>query len=301
MPDMHAGRFGPRRRILPLMLLLAPLPLRAPAGQPMLRTPAAAINRLVAASLPKWHGESADIVDHLDLTRPFGTRSQWTFVAAQLPGSRTNAVGEIVHSGPLAICFVHGSTPRCTHTASDQASHPPSPQDLFRFYAAKVVVAGADHGDPLLLVTTAGASGADGNHGIYTRLFSYDRRKNAFRVVFHDMTGSNNNQETRFIGHGPLRGDVIVAVPTQTAPYAYWISVYVRNGEGRYSHPALRYRSATRYNDGNRLAVIDSEMPDILERFGKWRPGDPLPVPARLPPGCAHLLFLRGGEEWCRR
>ncbi len=41
----------------------------------------------------------------------------------------------------------------------------------------------------------------------------------------------------------------------------------------------LRYRSATLYNDGNRLAVIDSEMPNIERRLGLWKPGEPIPTP----------------------
>ncbi len=40
-----------------------------------------------------------------------------------------------------------------------------------------------------------------------------------------------------------------------------------------------RYRSATLYNDGNPLAVVDSEMPNIGERLGLRRPGAPLPAP----------------------
>jgi hypothetical protein len=35
----------------------------------------------------------------------------------------------------------------------------------------------------------------------------------------------------------------------------------------------LRYRSATLYNDGNPLAVIESEMPNIERRLGLWKPG----------------------------
>lgn len=301
MQGMRDCQYGLRQRVLPFVAFLTLLPLRALADQATPQIPSADINQRVIASLPKWHGRSAEIVDHLDLTHPFGIQSQWTFVAAILPGSRVNVFAEIVHSGPLAICFVHDLTPQCKYPAADKHSSPPWRANLFHFYAAKVVFAGANHTDPLLLVNTGGASGVNGNHAIYTHLFSYDKRTKGFQVAFHDMTYSNNNQETRFVEHGPLRGDVITAVPTVTAPYAYWISVYVQDKEGRYPDPALRYRSATRYGDGNPLAVIDSEMPDILEHFGKWKPGDPLPIPAHLPSSCARPLFLRGGEEWCSR
>jgi hypothetical protein len=71
---------------------------------------------------------------------------------------------------------------------------------------------------------------------------------------------------------------VIAAEPTDDAPYAYWIAVS-RLGAGGYAQ-ALRYRSATRYGDGNPLSVIDSEMPNILQRLGLWRSGSPPPLPA---------------------
>lgn len=299
MQRLRDRQYDLRQRVLPFMAFLALLPLRALADRAVSHAPATAINQRVIAALPKWHGRSAEIVDHLDLTSPFGTQPQWTFVAALLPGSRANVFSEIVHSGPLAICFVHDLKPQCSYPAADKSTHPPWRENLFHFYAAKVVFAGANHTDPLLLVTTGGASGVNGNHPVYTHLFSYNRRINGFQAAFHNMTYSNNNQETRFVEHGPLRGDVVSAVPTVTAPYAYWISVYARNREGQYSDPVLRYRSATRYGDGNHLAVIDSEMPNILEHLDKWKPGDPLPIPHHLPSRCAHRLFLRGGEEWC--
>jgi hypothetical protein len=58
---------------------------------------------------------------------------------------------------------------------------------------------------------------------------------------------------------------------------------------------SLRYRSATRYNDGNPLAVIDSEMPNIERQFGLWKPGEPLPTPSV---GCIKPP-LRHSELWC--
>ena len=55
----------------------------------------------------------------------------------------------------------------------------------------------------------------------------------------------------------------------------------------------------TVYGDGNPLAVIDSEMPEILLRLHLRRPGDPLPVPPAMPATC-HRLEMRDGVEWCR-
>lgn len=158
-----------------------------------------------------------------------------------------------------------------------------------------MVFAGANDTHPLLLIKTGSAHGGDGSHSIYTELFIYDSQSDEFQSVFSNATGSNNNQETRFIGQGPLRGDIIVADPTSSAPFGYWISVYSRDRKDGYSRNPLRYRSATHYGDGNHLPVIDSEMPGILRRMGLWRPGDPLPAPR----GCSRPV-LRYGEEWCQ-
>lgn len=223
-------------------------------------------------------------------------------MAATLPGSHFNASsGGMVDGGPLAQCFVNELVPHCAYAMPHNASRLSWFSIPLHFYSATVVFAGANHSRPLLLIRTAAAYGGDGSHAIFTELFRYDRRKNRFESVFSHSTGSNNNQETRFMEHGPLRGAVIVAEPTSTAPYAYWVSVYVRDKDGRYFDRAVRFRSATHYGDGNPLSVIDSEMPDILERLGKWMPGDPLPIPRRLPAACTPHFFLRHGEEWCRR
>lgn len=252
------------------------------------------ITQSVVSSLPKSQGRSADVVARLDLTRPFETRTQWTFVAAILPGSHfSGADAGPADGGALAQCFVDNVRPHCKYgTPKNDFEWFSTPIEL---YSAAVVFAGADNTRPLLLIRTGSAHGGDGGHSIFTELFAYDRRSNEFQSLFYNATGSNNNQETRFIEQGPLLGDVVVAYPTSSAPFGYWISVYVRNTKDGYSRSALRYRSATHYGDGNHLAVIDSEMPGILRRMGLWRPDDPLPAP----PGCNRPV-LRHGEEWCQ-
>jgi len=251
------------------------------------------ITQSVVSSLPKSQGQSADVVARLDLTRPFKTRTQWTFVAAILPGSHFSGAGAgPVDGGALAQCFVDNLTPHCTY------AKPKNDSDWFstpiELYSAQIVFRRANSTSPLLMITTGSARGGNGSHAIFTQLFTYDRRSNKFQSVFSNATGSNNNQETRFLERGPLHGDVIIADPTESAPFGYWISVYVWTGKDKYSQ-STRYRSATHYGDGNHLAVIDSEMPEVLRRMGFWRAGDPLPAP----PGC-NRTTLRHGEEWCQ-
>ena len=140
-------------------------------------------------------------------------------------------------------------------------------------------------------------NGANGNCGVSTFPFSYDRKAERFRVVFFNMMSRNNNQEARFVEIGPLLGSVIVAYPTNDAPFAYFVEIYKRMSDSEYSQ-VLRYRGNTRYGDGNPLAVIDSEMPESLRRLGLWKTGDALPVPPSMPRGCARLV-MRKGVEWC--
>ena len=87
-----------------------------------------------------------------------------------------------------------------------------------------------------------------------------------------------------------MLGHVIVVYPTQNAPFTYFVEVFKQVSGGQYSQ-VLR--------DGNLLAVIDSEIPETLRRFGLRQNGDPLPVPPRMPRGCGSLV-MRKGVAWCQ-
>jgi hypothetical protein len=95
----------------------------------------------------------------------------------------------------------------------------------------------------------------------------------------------------------PLRGGVISGEPTSDAPFGYWIMV--NELMPAFIHrQMLHYRSATHHSDGNPMAVMDSEMPNIEQRLGIWRPGMPLFVPASASQPCRkpHLSHM---ELWC--
>jgi hypothetical protein len=170
----------------------------------------------------------------------------------------------------------------------------------YHLFASSIVHGGQNKTRPFLFVEVcgAGAMSGDGDCGIATALYMYDKGADRFIRVFQNLAGRNNNQATCFVESGPLQGDVIVDNPTENAPYTYWIEVYRAGDSGQYGR-ILRYRGLTGYSDGNPLAVADSEMPEILRRLGQWQPGDPSPVPAHLPQGCCDL-FMRHGEEWCK-
>jgi hypothetical protein len=213
-------------------LLLPAVAFRASAVQSSAELSAAEIDRRVVSSLPAFNGESANVVAHLDLTRPFNLRSTWTFVAAVLPGTHVDGSSEDpVKGGPLARCFVQALRPHCTYTNRTASSNLDYSIPI-ELYSAEVVFRGANSTRPLLMVQTGGSHGGDGGHSIFTELFDYDRQSGEFKFVFSNATGSNNNQRTRFVDHGPLRGDVIVDEPSGCC---YRIKVYRQGASGRYA------------------------------------------------------------------
>lgn len=145
-----------------------------------------------------------------------------------------------------------------------------------------------------MLLRTTNLPSGDGNQAVFTQLLAYRRQSDRFERVYAYQVGKNNNQEVRFIASGPLAGDVISAEPTSDAPFGFWIAVS-RLGADQTYHQTLRYRSATHYGDGNRLAVINSETPNVEARLGVWRPGAPLPLPA----GPCPKPRLAQMELWC--
>lgn len=278
-------------------LLAAALVLPGTAAAATAPLPKAKVEQTVVAALPTWHGKKAQIVDYLDLTRPFATPSPWTLVVAQDAKPPPADLAMMGNGSPIVICFVKAVMPSCTEARGHAGANWFDMTDGLD--AAAVVFAGPSQTRRMLMLQTFSAHGMNGNASIGTKLFEYDRKADGFRQVFVNVNGgTNNNAATRFVEHGPLQGDVIVDYPTSHAPYTYWIEVYGPGKSGRYAR-ILRYRGRTGYGDRNPLAVADSEMPEILERLGLWKPGDALPVPRRRPNGCDRLVF-RNGEEWCK-
>lgn len=259
--------------------------------------PAADVDRAVVSLLLRDGVKEPGLISHIDVTQPFEAASQWTLIIVREEVAPSQIDLSEYH-GPIFVCLVKVISPDCSLRFY---RHVPTQLRWFgtpfSIFASRVVYAGRGDHNPLLLVKVCGARSGDGGCGIATALYRYDRQTDRFSQVFLNVTGSNKNQRTRFVERGPLRGDVIVDVPTEHAPYTYWIEVYRAGKSGRYAR-ILRYRGRTHYGDGNLLAVIDSEMPAILRHFGLWQPGDTLPVPSRMPGRCTRLSF-RLGEGWC--
>lgn len=252
------------------------------------------VDQAVIATLTSWGVSQAVIISHIDLTKPFEAVSQWTLVIAQDTGPPPAQVADSNAHGPITICLVRAAAPDCSETLyADVNGEDRSFTTPFSLLDGRVVHAGRVETRPLLLLKTCSAHSLNGSCGIATALYAYDRSADRFYRAFLNFIGSNNNQASRFVESGPLRGDVMVDYPTENAPYTYWVEVYRPEASQRYVR-VLRHRGYTRYGDRNPLAVADSEMPEILRHMGLWRPGDPLPAPD----GCSHPV-LRHSEEWC--
>ena len=144
------------------------------------------------------------------------------------------------------------------------------PGPNYEILASEIVFSGPGRTLPLLRIKTCTTRCANGNCGVSTFLLAYDRGAQRFRVDFFNMMGRNNNEEARFVENGLLAGSVVVAYPSDNAPFTYFVEVYKRSSDSDYVQ-VLRYRGNTHYGDGNPLAVIDSEMPETLRRLGLWK------------------------------
>jgi hypothetical protein len=238
----------------------------------------------------------------LDLEKPFHARSPWRLVVtAGAPGKddfgndEPGAVSLCLHKGLRGPCVPDPVTPLTRATSPDD----PIAWEPHYLLDAKLVYPRGPTAAPLLLLITASQYSGDGDQLVSTQLIAYDSGNDEFRRIYSKETGHNNNQEVRFVTDGPLRGSVISAEPQEHRPFGYWIVVNALSRARTYVQ-VLRYRSATLYADGNPLAVIDSEMPNIQKRLGLWKPGDPLPVPSSNRDGKRCLKpTLKHSELWC--
>ena len=234
----------------------------------------------------------------VDLATPFHTRSPWRLVVSE--GAPTKDYGDNPAPGALTFCLRKGAAGPCMSspvTLPLRTRRPDDPTGWEPHYliAAKAVYPRGAKAEPLLLIVTGSLNSGDGDQIVATQLVAYNAGKDAFLRVFDARVGHNNNQEIRFVTAGPLQGSVIKAEPQEHPPYGFWMTIYSLAPSGVYRQ-VLRYRSATVYNDGNPLAVIDSEMPNIEKRLGLWKPGQRLPTPTDqlcLKP------TLRRTELWC--
>ncbi len=232
------------------------------------------------------------------LTGPFATRTVWDLTITQSSLASESATGSL-EPGVIRPCLRHGTSPTCDPALTARLAPDAQPASYFEqphyLRTARVAYRQAGDREPLLIVVLASIHAGNGGQLVATQALAYHRGTDRFVRLFTHSTGTNNNQEVRFIQAGLLRGAFVTVEPTTDAPFGYWVTVARSSGPTAPYRTALRYRSATGYNDDNALPVIDSEMPQIMLRLSLWRPGQRLPLPAT---GCSKPT-LRNGALWC--
>lgn len=250
---------------------------------------------LLCAALLAAPAAAQTTVSRIDLSAPFAARPGWAFLAFQGPPSADAFEVEARAPGAIRLCISRDDGRSCqpdlSHLLSADLGGESASEPHFLDW---VRIVRPRPGRALLLIQVAGLHSGDGDQRVGTAALTYDRAHDTFVSAYELWTGHNNNQEIRYIAGGPLRGAIISAEETDDAPFGFWIIVNRLAPTGHY-RKVLRYRSATHYGDGNPLAVIDSEMPNIQQRLGLWRPGRPLPLPAR---GCRRPRLI-DHELWC--
>lgn len=235
------------------------------------------------------------VIARIDLSKPFHLPPGASFTATQGDPIQ-DSIGD-QQPGAIRLCITASGAGSCAdlNRSFPESRYPSLETDLRYHYleTADIVFPRGSSAPPLLHIQEATLHAPNNSQAHLALMLAYRRSNHQFEPVFEQEVGGNHNQEIRYITSGPLRGDIISAEPTENAPYGYWVTVNELT-PGYHYRQVLRYRSATHYGDGNPLAVIDSEMPNILRGLGLWRPGQPLPVKS----GCAKPHLVKS-ELWC--
>lgn len=252
----------------------------------------AALTVMMAGAAPAGTRGSQSV----ELSAPFGARTGWRFTATQGPATPDPLDDPTDKApGPIRLCISADGGRSCRPNLEGLLAGPDK-DDLFSqpHFLNDVRIVRPRQDLPLLLIQVASLQSGDGDQRVAMVALTYERALDRFAPVYEKQTGRNNNQEIRYVEAGQLRGAIISAEPTNDAPFGFWITVD-RLGRGDRYARVLRYRSATIYADGNPLAVIDSEMPNIQQRLGMWRPGSKPPLPA----GSCRKPRIVKQELWC--
>ncbi len=238
-----------------------------------------------------------DVIAQIDLSKPFSAPRGATFSAMQGQPVRHPYFEDQTAPGQIDLCVRTGVSASCAPDLNASLEIDGN-SDMFKkihyLEASEIVYPRGRTDPPLLHLQVASLHAFNGSQVHAAIILAYRPSERRFEPIFQQQFGGNNNQEARYLTSGPLKGAMVIVHPTSDAPFGYWVTVHRLMPGYRYKQ-VLRFRSATHYGDGNPLAVVDSEMPNILRRLSLWRRGQPLPLPAGRCPR-PHLVK---GALWC--
>jgi len=221
----------------------------------------------------------AKVLQTLYLSKAFKTGADWAVTVTRDNQGSSDLGGPFFH-----VCFLrNGKTAWCE-------------ADYYNGGAEVFIVHPKSSMNPILVMKAAYIPGGSGVP-VDTVVWGYQAGNGMFRRIFPHSSNLSDNEEARVIAKGPLAGAIVVETPNPHWPYPYDITINRLSSAGGYG-AILRYKSITRFADGNRLAVIDAEMPEIERRLNLRKPNDPLPRPLYLASHCKTPM-LRKGAEWC--
>lgn len=235
------------------------------------------------------------VIARIDLSRPFHLPPGASFIATQGP-----EVDDPVYEGEKApglihLCLRFALSAPCAPDLDDalKQNWPADSFSSIRYLEiGRVEFPNGAAKAPLIHLQVSSFHSGDNDQRRVAEIFV--RRGGRFEVAYRENIGNNHNEEVRYIRSGPLKGSIIAALSPYGPPFSYVLKVSRLTTDYRYKQ-VLRYRSATIYGDGNPLAVIDSEMPNILRQLGLWHTGQPLPLPSSP---CPHPHLVKT-ELWC--
>lgn len=234
----------------------------------------------VAASAPT---PQAKIIARINLSKPFHLPPGASFTATQGP-----QIASLWHPdddlepGRIQLCIKQRPSGPCSPNLENELTLG-GKWDTFAethfLETAELIRPRGPASNPALHLQFSSVHSGDGDQRRAVVILTYRPASRRFVVVYRKQIGNNHNEEVRYIRSGPLKGSIVAAISPYGPPFSYLIEVSQLTPDYRYRR-VLRFRSATLYGDGNPLAVVDSEMPNILRRLGLWRPGQSLPLPA---------------------
>jgi hypothetical protein len=258
-------------------------PLRAVAEESA-RNAVATIEKDHNPSLPAALVSGKHVLWNIDLSREFTARPKWRLVVTEAPEICATSHDALCFMTPSSICFLHDNKSNCEGDTD------------FVVERAAVVRPNKAPRRPLLVLEYHPDVPTSGGSVVTTTVRAYRPDLDAFTIVFSGKSSHNNSEETRLVIDGPLAGDIIVSHQPLRPPWRYGITVYRPSASGKYVR-LLDFLS--RDGGGSPLAVIDEDMPEILQRLHLWKPGDAPPIPPKMPARCSKIVMQENGVESC--